>query len=370
MGELSLIYIRSRSIVRPDHRSTALRPPVDELWVTPERGSGTKRRVSSAETIDVLFVLDPLSTLNPRADTSYVMITEALRRGHRPWYATLDDLLLDGERALAHARRMAPRDDHPLSPMVDASLPELRSLESFAAVLMRKDPPVDESFVTATWILDRAKAAGARVINDPTGLRELNEKLSILAFPSLIPRTRLVRQVADVRAALADFGGHMILKPVYGFGGREILQGRTEDPNLSTLIELATHEGRRWTVAQEFIPAAREGDKRILLVDGEPIGAVMRVPARGELRNNFHTGGSPEATDLSERDREICAAVGPVLRERGQFFAGIDVIGRHLTEINVTSPTGMQEINRLGGLDGEATMQARFWELLEARIGR
>ncbi len=323
--------------------------------------------MSSAETVDVLFVLDPLSTLNPKADTSYVMITEALRRGHRTWYATLDDLLLDGERALAHARRVAPRDERPLAPMADASLPELRSLESFAVVLMRKDPPVDENFVTATWILDRAKA-GTLIVNNPTGLRELNEKLSILAFPSLTPRTRLVRQAADVRAALAEFGGHMILKPVYGFGGREILQGRIDDPNLSTLIELATQDGRRWTVAQEFIPAAREGDKRILLVDGEPIGAVLRVPARGELRNNFHAGGSPEATDLNERDREICAAIGPMLREQGQFFAGIDVIGRYLTEINVTSPTGMQEINRLSGLQGGATMQARFWDLLEARL--
>lgn len=347
---------------------------MDDLWSCnqsdsrPNTRRGTTRPMShAADTLDVLFVLDPLSTLNPRADTSYVMITEALRRGHRPWYATLDDLTLDGERALAHVRRVGPREDHPLAPMVDASLPELRPLDAFAVVLMRKDPPVDESFVTATWILDFAKH-GTLVINDPTGLRELNEKLSILPFPSLIPRTRLVRQSADVRAALAEFGGHMILKPVYGYGGREILQGRIDDPNLSTLIELATQDGRRWTVAQEFLPAAREGDKRILLVDGEPLGAVLRVPAKGELRNNFHAGGSPEATELSERDREICAAVGPFLRERGQFFAGIDVIGRHLTEINVTSPTGMQEINRLGRLEGAATMQARFWDALEAKV--
>lgn len=322
---------------------------------------------AAADALDILFVLDPLTTLNPRADSSYVMITEALRRGHRPWYATLDDLVLDGERALAHVRRVAPRDDHPLAPMVDASLPELRGLEGFAAVLMRKDPPVDESFVTATWILDRAKDK-TLVINDPTGLRELNEKLSILAFPDLIPRTRLVRRTADIRAALSEFGGHMILKPVYGYGGREILQGRIDDPNLSTLIELATQDGRRWTVAQEFLPAARDGDKRILLVDGEPIGAVLRVPARGELRNNFHAGGSPEQTSLSERDLEICSALGPFLRTRGQFFTGIDVIGRHLTEINVTSPTGMQEINRLGGLEGDSTMQARFWDALERKI--
>ncbi len=332
--------------------------------------SGGQRVCSAAmsEPLDVLFVIDPLSALNPRADSTYVMVTEALRRGHRPWYATLDDLLIHGERGLAHARRMAPSAERAHAPLVDVGEAQLRGLDSFAIVLMRKDPPVDESYVTATWILDRAKAAGVLVINDPSGLRELNEKLSILGFPDLTPRTRLVRKPEDVRAALAEFGGHIILKPVYGFGGREILQGRQDDPNLSTLIELATLEGRRWTVAQEFLEAAREGDKRILLVEGEPIGAVLRVPAQGELRNNFHAGGSPALTELDSRDREICMALGPFLRARGQFFAGIDVIGGRLTEINVTSPTGMQEINRLSGLEGDATMQARFWDALERKL--
>jgi glutathione synthase len=161
----------------------------------------------------------------------------------------------------------------------------------------------------------------------------------------------------------------MILKPVYGFGGRGILLVREDDPNLGSLLELVTADGTRWTVAQEYLPAASEGDKRILLVDGEPIGAVLRVPKAGELRNNFHAGGSPASTTLSERDGAICSRVGPLMRELGQFFVGIDVIGGRLTEINVTSPTGMQEVNRLDARAEGETMQARFWDALESKLG-
>ena len=204
---------------------------------------------------------------------------------------------------------------------------------------------------------------------DPdAGLYDVGVPPSILRFGDYVPRTFISRDPAELRGILDELGGQMIVKPVYGFGGREILLARAEDPNLGSLLELATAEGSRWTVAQEYLPAAAEGDKRILLVDGEPIGAVLRVPAKGELRNNFHAGGSPVKSELTERDRAICSAVGPMLREADQFFVGIDVIGGHLTEINVTSPTGMQEINRLQGLEGAATMQARFWDALEARI--
>jgi glutathione synthase len=168
---------------------------------------------------------------------------------------------------------------------------------------------------------------------------------------------------------MAQQGGRAIVKPVFGFGGREILMARDGDPNLGSILELATAEGTRWTVAQEYLPAAVHGDKRILLVDGEPVGAVLRVPAAGELRNNFHAGGSPQLADLDADDRRICDRVGPFLRERGQFFVGIDVIGGRLTEINVTSPTGMQEINRLGGFSGDSTMEARFWGALQRKLG-
>ena len=314
---------------------------------------------------DVLFIVDPLELLNPAADSSYVMITEALRRGHRPFGVELRDLALDGRRPMAHARPIElPAPGERLVWGGDA---QRRPLADFAAVFMRKDPPFDDDYLTATWILEYARGT-TQLFNDPAGLRELNEKLSILRFEELIPDTRLLRNEADLRNALQELGGKMIVKPVFGFGGREILQARDGDPNLGSIFELATHEGRRWTVAQAFIEQASEGDKRILMVDGEPIGAVLRVPAHGELRNNFHAGGSPALTSLDERDQLICSQVGPYLREHGQFFAGLDVIGGYLTEINVTSPTGMQEINRLHGLEGDETMQAKFWVAVESKI--
>lgn len=314
---------------------------------------------------DVLFVLDPLETLNPKKDSSYVMIAEALRRGFQPWSVELSGLMLRGAEPVARAYPLGLTELG--QPLHVAGDPQLRPFADFRAVIMRKDPPVDPDFVVATWVLDRGMSQ-TLVINHPQGLRDLSEKLAILEFPEFIPRTFLLRNIGDLRDALNELGGQMILKPVYGFGGREVLIAKEGDPNLSTLFELATRDGTTWTIVQEFVPAAKYGDKRILLVDGAPIGAVMRVPASGELRNNFHAGGHPELTELSERDRQICARIGPFLRERGQFFVGIDVLGEFLTEINVTSPTGMQEINRLGGLNGDDTMQAKFWTALEAKL--
>ncbi len=315
---------------------------------------------------DVLFVIDPPETFDPRADSTYVMVTEALRRGHRPFGVSLSRLSLrgaDAQGAVAPLGLIDGPGDLPRLGYVEPA--RARPLSEFSAVLMRKDPPVDQAYMTATWILDHADTL---VLNAPAGLRSLNEKLSILRFGDLVPRTFISRDVGQLREILDELGGRMIVKPVYGFGGREILLARTEDPNLGSLLELATAEGRRWTVAQEYLPAAAEGDKRILLVEGEPIGAVLRVPAKGELRNNFHAGGQAAASELTDRDRAICSALAPLLREQDQFFVGIDVIGDRLTEINVTSPTGMQEINRLQGITGEDTMQARFWSALERRI--
>jgi glutathione synthase len=314
---------------------------------------------------DVLFILDPLSTIHPQKDSSYLMIAEAQRRGFQPWAAHLDGLCLRGADAHAAATPIeVPQLGQPVTVRGSA---EVRELACFRVVLMRKDPPVDANFILATWCLDRA-AKRTLVINHPAGLRDLSEKLAILEFPEFIPQSFLLRTVGDLRDALAALGGQMILKPVYGFGGREVLIAREGDPNLSTLFELATRDGTTWTVAQAFVPEAKLGDKRILLVDGEPIGAVMRVPAVGELRNNFHAGGSPAVTALTARDLQICARVGPFLRERGQFFAGLDVLGDYLTEINVTSPTGMQEINNLEQLTGDATMQAKFWSALATKL--
>jgi glutathione synthase len=318
--------------------------------------------------LDVLFVIDPPRTFNPRADSTYVMVTEALRRGHRAYGVELPGLSLHEHRAFGRVAPLRPEEDGGAMAWDGAS--ERRPLDSFHVVVMRKDPPVDEGYIASTWLLD---LAGTHVVNAPRGLRELNEKLAIARFADLAPRTYISRDPVELREILGELGGRMIVKPIYGFGGREVLLVSSNDQNTGTLLELATAEGSRWTVAQEYLPAAKEGDKRILLVDGDPIGAVLRVPARGEIRNNFHAGGSPALTDLDDVDRAICSRVAPLLRELGQFFVGLDVIGGKLTEVNVTSPTGMQEINRLCGLSADTTpsetMQARFWDALEKRIG-
>ncbi|MEM6994342.1 MAG: glutathione synthase [Myxococcota bacterium] len=313
--------------------------------------------------MDVLFVADPPALFDPSADSTHVMVTEALRRGLRPFGTTLLELGLNGADAEAVVAPFVLDQGHVAHPAEVAR--ERRPLSSFGVVLMRKDPPVDETYVTATWILDRA---GTLVVNAPSGLRELNEKLSIARFAELSPRTWVERDAKRIEEIIDEAGGRAIIKPVYGYGGKEILLARADDPNLSTLIEMATADGTRWTVAQEYLPAAAEGDKRILMIDGEPAGAVLRVPAKGQLRNNFHAGGRPALSALDDNDRAICSAVGPVLRELGQVFVGIDVIGGKLTEINVTSPTGMQEVNRLEDLSGDDTMQDKLWDCLQQKV--
>lgn len=322
--------------------------------------SGSPRRV--------LFIIDPLETLSPTEDSSYLMMREALERGHELWTCTLEGLHIcaKGPAALgqplewnAQEARLVHAATHP------EKQTQKLLLSSLDVVVMRKDPPFDESYLTATWILSCA-SADTKIVNDPSGLRDLNEKFAIFAFPQFAPPTQIARTPAQLRQALEDLGGDMIVKPVLGFGGRGILRARRNDPNLSTLFELATEEGARFTVAQAFLPAAQNGDKRILLVNGEVAGAVLRVPAQGELRGNLHVGGRAQETVLTPREKEICGVVGPYLRDRGQFFVGIDVIGDFLTEVNVTSPTGMQEINRLDKRQAEQTMQSIFWDALQA----
>lgn len=292
------------------------------------------------------------------------MMREALSRGHEVWTCTLQGLHISGKGPSALSKRLT-QDAMQLSH--DERSPQTLSLNDLDCIVMRKDPPFDESYLTATWILS-CVSGDTQVINDPSGLRDLNEKLAIFAFPQFSPPTQIARTPDQLRQTLKDFNGDMILKPVLGFGGRGILRARQDDPNLSTLFEIATEEGERFTVAQAFLPEAQNGDKRILLVDGAPVGAVLRVPAQGELRGNLHVGGRAKKTELTPKEQEICGVVGPYLRDRGQFFVGIDVIGDYLTEINVTSPTGMQEINALGKLTGSKRMESIFWDALESRL--
>ncbi|MGH6719604.1 MAG: glutathione synthase, partial [Alphaproteobacteria bacterium] len=241
---------------------------------------------------------------------------------------------------------------------------EMLDLATMDVVLMRQDPPFDMAYITATHLLEHIHPK-TLVVNDPVSVRNAPEKLFVTHFEGVMPPTLITASWDEVRAFRAEHGD-IILKPLFGNGGAGVFHVRPDDENLNALLELFTQLYREPIVVQRYVPAVREGDKRIVLIDGEPVGAINRVPAAGESRSNMHVGGRPEKSTLTRREREICAAIGPVLKARGLVFAGIDVIGGFLTEINVTSPTGLQEINRFDGVK----LEARVWDAIEARKGR
>lgn len=292
----------------------------------------------------ILSVMDPLARINIAGDTTFTLMLEAQTRGHEVWFCEPQHLGLEHEKPVATAWPVTVRrvqGDHYL---LGAQQP--LPLESFDVVLMRKDPPFDMDYYFATLILERARGR-TLVVNDPRGLREANEKLAVLNFPKLTPPMIVTRDVARLRAFLAEHGGEMVIKPLDASGGFGVFHVRKGDPNTGSILEQATNLGRRWTAAQRYLPEVRKGDKRILLVDGEPLCAVLRVPAPDDARGNLHVGARPMATTFDDRDRAIIDALGPHLRENGFFFVGLDVIGGFLTEINVTSPTGILEANVL-----------------------
>jgi glutathione synthase len=227
---------------------------------------------------------------------------------------------------------------------------------------MRKDPPVDVAYLHATWILDHARGK-TLLVNDPRGLRELNEHLAVLNFPHLTPPTIVTRSVERLRAFQAEQGGTIVVKPVDGFGGLGIFVVKHGDPNASSIIETSTGGGTRWTIAQRFLPEVVQGDKRIVLCDGEPMGAVLRVPAAAEARGNLHVGGRAVQADLDARDHQIVAELAPFLKSHGQVFVGLDVIGGMLTELNITSPTGIRHIARLEQRNVAASVLEKFEQL-------
>ena len=235
-------------------------------------------------------------------------------------------------------------------------------LADFDVVWLRQDPPFDMHYITSTHLLDRLKGQ-TLVVNDPFWVRNYPEKLLVLNFPQLTPPTAIARDLDTIRAFKARHGD-IILKPLYGNGGAGVFRLDENDRNLSSLHELFTGFSREPLIVQRYLPAVRKGDKRVILVDGEAVGAINRVPAEGETRSNMHVGGRPEKIGLTERDLEICATIGPLLREKGQIFVGIDVIGDYLTEINVTSPTGIQELERFDGVN----IAERIWQAVEARV--
>ena len=310
-------------------------------------------------TLRVAFQMDPIEAVDIFADSSFRIALEAQTRGHEVHVYTPDQLSFREGRIMARARAVrlqAVKGAH-----VEFGPEEDVDLGQFDVVWLRQDPPFDMGYITTTHLLDMIHPR-TLVVNDPFWVRNYPEKLLVLQFPELTPPTMIARDLATIRAFKAEHGD-VILKPLYGNGGAGVFRLDPNDRNLASLHELFTGINREPLIVQKFLPAVSKGDKRIILVDGQPIGAINRVPAAGETRSNMHVGGRPEPVKLTARDREICAAIGPLLREKGQVFVGIDVIGDYLTEINVTSPTGLQELERFDGTNGAALI----WEAIEAR---
>jgi glutathione synthase len=300
--------------------------------------------------VKLLFVVDPLDRLGLAGDTSYGLMLEAAARGWPVWTCQIEHLGLVDNDAVVDAVPTTIRDaETPAQAFAIGERVHMR-LADFDAVLMRKDPPVDVSYLHATWILDHARGK-TLLVNDPRGLRELNEHLAVLQFPKLTPPTIVTRSAERLREFQAQQGGAIVVKPVDGYGGLGIFLVRDGDPNTSSILETSTGAGTRWTLAQKYLPEAVAGDKRIILADGEPVGAVLRVPASAEARGNLHVGGKAVKTTIDARDAEIIAQVAPWLRAHGQVFVGLDVIGGMLTEINITSPTGVRHATRLDGVN-------------------
>ncbi|MGE0383954.1 MAG: glutathione synthase [Gammaproteobacteria bacterium] len=294
-------------------------------------------------------VMDPIAGIKTKKDSTFAMLLAAQKRGWDLLYCELNDLHMRDGLALARLRPLSVRDDpYDWYTLGDVETAPLHELD---VILMRKDPPFDTEYIYATYLLEQAERKGTLVVNSPRSLRDANEKMFTAWFPECCPPTLVTREATDVRAFLAEVGD-VILKPLDGMGGTSIFRLRRDDPNVSVVIETLTNRGRRYAMAQQYLPAIKDGDKRILLIDGEPVPyALARIPATGETRGNLAAGGRGEGRALTERDRWICSRVGPSLRERGLVFVGLDVIGEHLTEINVTSPTCIRELDALYGLD-------------------
>jgi glutathione synthase len=307
----------------------------------------------------VAIQMDPIETVNIDGDSSFVLGLAAQGRGHRLFHYHPSRLSLRDGRAVAWARPMTLRRERGNHFTLGEEV--ALDLEIMDVVLMRQDPPFDMAYITATHILERIHPR-TLVVNDPVHVRNAPEKLFVTLFQELMPPTLITSDRREIMA-FRDKHRDIIVKPLYGNGGAGVFHVLPGDENLNALLELFTQLFREPIVVQRYVPEVRQGDKRIILIDGEASGAINRVPAEGEARSNMHVGGRAEAAKLSRRDREICAAIGPILRDRGLIFVGIDVIGDYLTEINVTSPTGIQEINRFDGV----ALEERIWDRIEER---
>jgi glutathione synthase len=311
--------------------------------------------------LTMAFVMDPVTQLDIAADTTFVLMLEAQRRGHTVLYVDQADLAIENGRAAALVTPVTLRME--AGNYVDLGPARKVMLDDEVDVaFQRKDPPVDPAYIAATQIL--GTCSKTLILNRPEAILAFNEKLFALHFPDLMPKTTVTRRISELRSFMQAQGGEMIVKPLDGKGGEGIFHLVDGEKNISSILEQSTQFGTHLVMAQEYLPAIRQGDKRILLLDGEPIGAVSRVPADAEVRANLHVGGRAEKADLTPGDLEIIRRVGPVLKREGLFFVGIDVIGDRLTEINVTSPTGIQEINALDS----ACLEAIVIDAVEARV--
>lgn len=312
--------------------------------------------------LKVAFQMDPIGPINIEADSTFRIALEAQARGHELFYYTPDKLAFQNGRVTARGWPLEVRRE--IGNHFTLGTETEVDLADWDVVWLRQDPPFDMGYITTTHILQMVHPA-TLVVNDPFWVRNFPEKLLVLEFPDLIPPTTIARDLTTLKN-FKHAHGDIILKPLYGNGGAGVFRLDPNDRNLSSLHELFTGISSEPLIAQKFLPDVSNGDKRVILVDGEPVGAINRVPQAGETRSNMHVGGRPEKIALTDRDREICAAIGPLLRDKGQIFVGIDVIGDYLTEINVTSPTGILELERF---DGTNTAE-KLWQVIEAKRSR
>jgi glutathione synthase len=312
--------------------------------------------------LTVAVQMDHVSTITPRGDSTFALMLEAQARGHTLLHYTPDTLALKGKTLSALCQPVRVFDEVPKGEhftLGDAARVDLAEAD---VVLMRQDPPFDMNYITISHLLDHIHPE-TLVVNPPTAVRNAPEKILVTDFPELMPPTLVTRDRAEIFAFRREHG-NIIVKPLYGNGGAGVFFIQEGDQNLVSLLELFEQNYREPFMIQKYLPDVRKGDKRIILVDGEAVAGLNRVPAEGEARSNMHVGGRPELSELTAREREICAAIGPALKERGMIFVGIDVIGDYLTEINVTSPTGIREIRRFGGPD----IAVLIWDAIEKRL--
>jgi glutathione synthase len=309
--------------------------------------------------LNVAVQMDPIARINIRGDSTFALLLEAQKRGHAVSYYTPDKLSLRGEELVAPVQALTVRDE--VGNHFTLGEPRREKLAAYDVILLRQDPPFDLAYITSTHFLERLHPK-TLVVNNPASVRNAPEKIFVMDFPDLMPPTLISRDLDEINSFREEHGA-VVMKPLHGHGGAAVFRIMPQDMNFGSLFDMFSVTFREPWVIQRFLPEVKHGDKRIILVDGEFAGAVNRVPAADDLRSNMVRGGAAKATELSDREREICARLAPKLRERGLLFVGIDVIDGHLTEINVTSPTGIRAIAKLGGPD----VAAKIWDVIEAK---